>query len=502
MMNKNGLRASITGGLFALLTFTNATESKALEVKVNLPGSKDQWGSCFQTAESKWKVPQQLLRAIANMESGGFHHIPEKQNGKPDASHPAFYGVMALRNDPILGYTLSEAAQLLKKDLHEIEQSPCLNIQGAAAVLAKHFKGTDRGNFEGYVGSLEHYWNFKNPAEAKGSIKNLQRFLNKGVPFGRVFLRSSPKVASQLGKAFLARIKGKGMATVDAANLLNKVKGGGGAEYSMADWNPSPNFNSGSNEDRYIVVHTTEGGFSGSSAWLRNPDSGVSAHYIIRKDDGYVEQLVRESDEAFHVRCWNSKAIGIETEGHEADPDNWTETLYDAIAQLTTYLVQKHGIPADRLHVIGHDFGQSGLIGQTDLENCNDHSDPGKYFDWSHFMGLIGGSYGNDGYDNGGYNQGGNNRGGSNGQGNGDYGNTPPSKKNPPSKKQPPNQDDGSGGNNGNGNDDGDDNSGEDTDSHKHSSLQANSDDSNSQDESNSDQNDGEGDDSEDDGSN
>jgi N-acetylmuramoyl-L-alanine amidase len=84
----------------------------------------------------------------------------------------------------------------------------------------------------------------------------------------------------------------------------------------------------------------------------------------------------------------DSHAVGIENEGFALQGDQWfTEQMYRSLARLTRYLAERYGIPLDREHLIGNDQvpGTFGIVNQRDM-----HWDPGLFFDWAHFMALVG----------------------------------------------------------------------------------------------------------------
>ncbi|WP_328867355.1 N-acetylmuramoyl-L-alanine amidase [Streptomyces sp. NBC_00304] len=145
-----------------------------------------------------------------------------------------------------------------------------------------------------------------------------------------------------------------------------------------------------SGEDiRYIVVHDTEGGYAGSLATFQNPASYASAHYLIRAKDGLVTQLVKTKDEAWHAanKTVNMHSIGIEHEGYAIKSGSWyTEPQYESSATLVKYLADRFGIPLDREHIIGHDE----VPGVLDANVASQHWDPGPFWDWNHYMSLIG----------------------------------------------------------------------------------------------------------------
>ncbi|SFW56578.1 N-acetylmuramoyl-L-alanine amidase [Amycolatopsis australiensis] len=147
---------------------------------------------------------------------------------------------------------------------------------------------------------------------------------------------------------------------------------------------------------RYIVIHDTESApGSGASpydqaiATFQKPSSGSSAHYVIRSSDGQVTQMVPTKDVAWHAGNWtlNEHSIGIEHEGIAAEGRTWyTERMYRASAELVKYLAAKYHIPLDRQHILGHED-----IPRERAANFGAaHWDPGPYWDWNHYMDLLG----------------------------------------------------------------------------------------------------------------
>jgi hypothetical protein len=155
--------------------------------------------------------------------------------------------------------------------------------------------------------------------------------------------------------------------------------------YPSALWNPAVagNYASaarGAADINYVVVHTTQGSYSGTIAWFKDTAAKVSAHYVVRSADGQITQMVDDSDRAYHDACFNSESIGIEHEGFVDDPDAWyTEAMYLASAKLTAWLCDQYGIPKDRAHIMGH----------SETPDCSDHGDPGGGWDWAHYLTLV-----------------------------------------------------------------------------------------------------------------
>ncbi len=155
--------------------------------------------------------------------------------------------------------------------------------------------------------------------------------------------------------------------------------------YDGADWNPalSSNYdvaNRSKDDITNVVIHTTQGGFAGTISWFQNPSAKVSAHYVVRSEDGYIVQMVDEKDIAWHDKCFNDHTVGIEHEGFVEDPTVWyTEPMYVASARLTSYLCDKYGIEKAYGPIIGHDSAP----------DCSTHTDPGEGWDWAHYIELV-----------------------------------------------------------------------------------------------------------------
>jgi len=142
---------------------------------------------------------------------------------------------------------------------------------------------------------------------------------------------------------------------------------------------PSPNHNPRKLPVSMVVLHYT-GMESGRAALERmcDPDSEVSAHYMI-EEDGTVFRLVEEDRRAWHAgrSYWrgitdvNSASIGIEmvNPGHEFGYRPFSEAQMDSLLPLLADIVKRHDIP--RANVVGH----------SDVAPAR-KEDPGELFDW------------------------------------------------------------------------------------------------------------------------
>ncbi len=133
----------------------------------------------------------------------------------------------------------------------------------------------------------------------------------------------------------------------------------------------------------YLVVHNTECEYDVCMGLIQNPTRFVSWHYTIRSNDGHVDQHVATRNVAAHAGNWylNMHSVGIEHEGMAGQPGEWyTEALYRSSSELVKHLADERGYELDRAHVVGHEeFGSS-----------NYKWDPGPYWDWEHYMELLG----------------------------------------------------------------------------------------------------------------
>lgn len=133
----------------------------------------------------------------------------------------------------------------------------------------------------------------------------------------------------------------------------------------------SPNFESGRGGRKpvAIVVHTTDGSFTSAAAWMSNPTSGVSAHYLVGLD-GAIARLVAESNTARHAGILvdpiasslaslgddpNLTTIGIEfvDVGFPGEVAR-TDAQYESGADLLRGIARRWDVPLDREHVIAH----------------------------------------------------------------------------------------------------------------------------------------------------
>ena len=136
-----------------------------------------------------------------------------------------------------------------------------------------------------------------------------------------------------------------------------------------------------------IVLHTNVGSFESTCSWFADPDSGVSAHYLVAID-GRIAQFVDEEDTARHAGRVaepttplhtgddpNLHTIGIEFEdGGDPLGVERPARQYRAGARLVREIAGRWGIPLDRDHVVGHRelFAYKDCPGNLDVDRLVD----------------------------------------------------------------------------------------------------------------------------------
>lgn len=158
---------------------------------------------------------------------------------------------------------------------------------------------------------------------------------------------------------------------------------------------------------RFYVIHDMEGYYWGTIYWFQRSTVYASVHYCTNgKVDNAtdspvheVTQMVRDAYYAWHALCWNQHTMGTEHEGFASNPAWYTEGQYISSASITKSKTTKYAMPKDRNHIIAH--GQKSISswvtwmrGQGYADSftlCQNHTDPGPYWQWGHYMDLVNG---------------------------------------------------------------------------------------------------------------
>lgn len=337
----------------------------------------------MERAAADLDVPAEILAAAAWSETSLSDHSKfwgAFEDARDEGHAPRSAGVMGLPERGTIR-SVARAAELTGVDPHAIVFDDEANIRGAAAILraiADEMFGSGvlpgGGDRDLWLLVVERYMD----AGAAGARLALEvrRTIARGLETvddaGRTFeiLPHRALRAPDRGPSFGAR----GFA------LSGEYPGSTWVGASTSNYTSS---NRTADDIDVIVIHTVQGSYAGAISWFQNPSAGVSAHYVVRRSDGAITQMVRHADVAWHAGNWsyNLRSIGIEHEGFVSDPSNYTDAMYAASADLVRWLSDDLGIPKDRSHIIGHIEVPSAT-----------HTDPGPYWDWDYFMSLVNGS--------------------------------------------------------------------------------------------------------------
>jgi len=148
---------------------------------------------------------------------------------------------------------------------------------------------------------------------------------------------------------------------------------------------PSPNFDDRGSPISMIVLHYTGMQDAASAiSWLANPESKVSAHYVVT-EDGQVIRMVPEEKRAWHagrshwrgIEDVNSASIGIEivNPGHEFGYRPFPEQQIEALIPLVHGIKERHGIT------------RGNIVGHSDIAPAR-KKDPGELFPWGQLARL------------------------------------------------------------------------------------------------------------------
>ncbi len=356
------------------------SEPVATAPRVVLSGSSPLVG-LFQDAAGEFDVPAELLAGVAWAETGLVDRRPEpghdaSEEAADGAHAPEAFGVMGLPDRGAVR-SIPRAAAELGVPEDRLRREPRENIRGAAALLRSLAPPTlaASGSRDRWLEVVERY--FDAGAAGAGLALEVRRAIARGVD-------TVDDAGLELRIPSFAELYAERGETVGARRFASH------AEYPSATWVAahSSNYTSGSRGNAdidVVVIHTVQGSYAGAISWFQNPSANVSAHYVVRRRDGAITQMLHHRDVGWHAgnSSYNRRSIGIEHEGYVSDPANYTPEMLRASADLVRWLCDNLGIPKDRQHIIGH----IEVPGAT-------HTDPGPHWPWAQFMDMVRGGGG------------------------------------------------------------------------------------------------------------
>jgi N-acetylmuramoyl-L-alanine amidase len=332
--------------------------------------------NAFADAARTHDVPVDLLKAIAYVETGWQHAIPEEEGELDELGRPNGYGVVALR-----GENLTRGAAAIDRDLDEVRTTSSANIHAAAARLAELATENNVASesLTAWMPTVAQFAQIEDDEARAGYVDDVLRVLATGA-----------EVVTEDGRIVASLPSRTDIELPDQAGVAYA-----GGDFAGAIWRPSPNYSSRTSSVSMVVIHTCEGAYSGCWGWLKNASSGVSAHYVVNDSGSEVTQLVREGSKAWHVsanydcaragnkQCnkngqgVNNFAVGIEHAGFGSQ-SSWSSGLIDKSARLVCDITKRHNIPRDKNHIIAHGKLQPWS-----------RSDPGAQWPWDHYIDLV-----------------------------------------------------------------------------------------------------------------
>jgi N-acetylmuramoyl-L-alanine amidase len=152
---------------------------------------------------------------------------------------------------------------------------------------------------------------------------------------------------------------------------------------------PSPNHSSREGHRISMVIIHGDAGKSdaGTVAWVQNPESKISYHYLVGRD-GTVYRFVAESEKAWHAgvsafhgeeigNSVNPTSIGVALANDGLGGEAYRPIQYEVAAELVQDICKRHGIPLHRVR--SHADVSPGR-----------KTDPWKWFDWQTFYCAFG----------------------------------------------------------------------------------------------------------------
>jgi N-acetyl-anhydromuramyl-L-alanine amidase AmpD len=297
--------------------------------------------------------------------------------------------------------TLRAAAELTGLSVGRLRSDEVANICGGAALLASYQADlapddVKAGSPEAWSAAVAKY---SGAADRATALRFTERVFEV-VGTGKTRVTSDGqrvKLAATPSKVDEAAIRSLGLAVASTKGVDCPVRLGcesipapyeqyGSDEYSYGNHDLA---NREKNMDiDYIVIHDTEASWDTTLDLVTRP-TYLAWNYSLRSSDGHIAQHVDNKNVGWHAGNWymNMHSIGLEHEGFAAQGASWyTESMYQTSSELVRYLARKYDVPLDRAHIIGHDQ----IPGTTAATVRGMHWDPGPYWDWEHYMDLLG----------------------------------------------------------------------------------------------------------------
>lgn len=307
----------------------------------------------FNEAAGEFGVPVSILKASAQVQSN-WAQVSESIYGS--------WGVMGLIENKFV-QQISRAASLIHLKPEAIKNDAKANIRAAAALLSDYQKDKPAS-----VETADWF-------ESVKSLTGLRDPAMKNELAVRIFevIKTGSKTVTLWGEiisihpANVSLLKSQ---TEPDADIPVTATQATAVDYPHAVPNfTTCNFNNrpaGSVVKYYFVHYVATGTYQGAISWFKDCSSNVSAHYVIRNNDGEISQVVAENDRAWSqgVTQYNDLGIGVEHEVLATNLSMWdSEPMLVAAANLCVNVCNRRAIPKLRRVV----NGDAGIYGHSDV---------------------------------------------------------------------------------------------------------------------------------------
>ncbi|HET9841329.1 MAG TPA: peptidoglycan recognition family protein [Nocardioides sp.] len=338
--------------------------------------------------------PMHLTHVVGSTPPGGFDRLGKGEGGA-EPRVPSYADTTPLTTARTR--TLDRAAALLGVSDSRLRTDPVANVCGGAALLASYHRGPAAG-LRGWSAAVARYSTASDEQTALRFARQVYSVIRAGLARTtndgqRVRLAAHPGV-----RLDAAQVRSLGLRMPQDRPRMDCPRSLG------CEWVPAPYEQYGPDPVDYgnhdladrphdlkiddIVIHDTEEYWDPTLGLVTDP-TYLGWHYTVRSSDGQIAAHMDPKDVGWHAGNWyvNMHSIGVEHEGFAAQGATWyTESLYESSAALVRHLAHEYGVPLDRAHIIGHDQ----VPGITPANVAGMHWDPGPFWDWEHYMALLG----------------------------------------------------------------------------------------------------------------
>lgn len=327
----------------------------------------------FSNAAQEFNVPVEILKAYAQVQSN-WAQVSESIYGS--------WGVMGIIENPYV-QQISAAATLLSVNADAIKTDANTNIRAAASLL-NQYQTAERNNLEAWYPAVKKLTGLTDKAMAAMLAQQVFDVVKKGSKtvtlWGEIIniAPSSLQLSSEVLKESEPEVSNSVLAPDYPTAIENYTT-------CTSNYGTRPG---GYTIKYYFIHYIATGTYAGAISWFKTCTSNVSAHYVVKNDNGQVTQVVKELDRAYSqgVSEYNNNGIGVEHEVLATNLLMWeSEQMLSSAAALCIDVCNRNAIPKTRRI----NNGDPGIYGHSDVRatDC-----PNMTTDrWNNFLKRVAG---------------------------------------------------------------------------------------------------------------